>query len=263
MAGTTSPTDHPPGCWRDRLVNQRQKGSELLDQTLCLRIRSLSERVSHVLGWGFARFGDPDERGIGARETFGRFFPLAAGHPRDLLGEPPHAPGVTPKHRPGQVSPIRHDVLRPTEQATQDAHPVAQNATVRRVVNGRLPHRRIRPEFAPPGDLQCPRQFDDPIIALGARRGTDQVRPTDQRGVIGDGFERDPTERAQDQAIGDTMRGLGVAPARQPLDGDHPQDHLDRRGMPTVRARLGGIGGQGPPSPWGTRHHRRGDDPAR
>lgn len=85
LGGDDLTKDHPARRVRDRLINQRQKVGELLDQTLCLMIHVLGQTVADPFGVRFGRLGDPDQLGIGSLETFGNFFPFAAGHPVDLL----------------------------------------------------------------------------------------------------------------------------------------------------------------------------------
>ncbi len=44
------------------------------------------------------------------------------------------------------------------------------------------------------------------------------VRPADQGGVVGSGFEVEPTELPQDDLIGDEMLGLLITPVVEALD---------------------------------------------
>ena len=68
---------------------------------------------------------------------------------------------------------------------------------------------------------------------------TDRVRPTDEGGVVGSALEVKPTELPQDDRIGDEVLGLFVAPPIEPLHEEHPQDHLNRRGMAPEPPRVG------------------------
>jgi hypothetical protein len=112
------------------------------------------------------------------------------------------------------------------------------------MVDARLHHRRIRPAFAAPRDPQYPRQCNDPTIDLRERSRTNQVRPTNQGCIIGDRLQIDPTELAQDQTVRDKVLGLGVAPAIQPLDDQHPQNDLNRGGKPSAAEGLGRPAGK-------------------
>jgi hypothetical protein len=66
-------------------------------------------------------------------------------------------------------------------------------------------------ELAAAGDLQAPRQLDDPVVELLERLGPDGVGPADQDGIVGDLLEIDAAELPQDQAVVDEELRLGVA----------------------------------------------------
>jgi hypothetical protein len=102
-----------------------------------------------------------------------------------------------------------------------------------------LDHRGVHPEFPPAGYLQRAGQLDGLIIQGRHRLGTDRVRPTDEGGVVRDGLQVEPTELPQDDRIGDEVLSLFVAEVVEPFDHQHPQDHLDRRGVAPEPSRVG------------------------
>jgi hypothetical protein len=69
--------------------------------------------------------------------------------------------------------------------------------------------------------------------------GLNGVRPTDEGGIVWHRLPVDATELAQDQAVPDPLLGLRVAPAVEVFDDEHAQHHLDGRGRPPVRERVG------------------------
>src|SRR3954469_24265070 len=77
-------------------------------------------------------------------------------------------------------------------------------------------------------------QLHHPGVELLQRLWTDELRPAHQRRVVGNRFPIQPTELAQHEAVPDQVLGLFVAPAVEPLDHQHPQEHLDRGAMPST-----------------------------
>ena len=60
---------------------------------------------------------------------------------------------------------------------------------------------------------------------------SDQVCPSDEGGVVRSALQIEATKLSQDDRIGNEVFGVLIAPSIEPLDHQHPQDHLNRRGM--------------------------------
>src|SRR5215210_466348 len=76
-------------------------------------------------------------------------------------------------------------------------------------------------------------QLDYAIVERCDRFGADRVRPADEGGVVGGTLQIQPAELAQNDGVINEAFGLFVAPSIESLDHQHPQDHLDGRGMAT------------------------------
>ena len=111
-----------------------------------------------------------------------------------------------------------------------------QQCTVGGMVDVRGHARAIQPQLAALWHLQVARQLGDMIQHAMQRGGADELRPTVEGTLIGDRLTGDPTELAQDQAVGDKVRRRWETPALQVLDHQQAQDDLHgRRGAPVVR----------------------------
>ena len=91
-------------------------------------------------------------------------------------------------------------------------------------------------------DAQRAYRDQDRVRAIRTRDAvarTDRVGPTDEGGIVGSGFEVEPTELPQDDRITHEALGLFVAPPVELLHEEHPQDHLNRRGMAPEPPRVG------------------------
>ena len=69
-------------------------------------------------------------------------------------------------------------------------------------------------------------------------RGLHQVGPAQQRGEVRHGFQAQPTELAQHQAVAHEVLGLGIRPLVQVLNDQQPQDDLDRGRWPPGLGRV-------------------------
>jgi hypothetical protein len=115
------------------------------------------------------------------------------------------------------------------QEPRDDADAVADRAAVGGEVDVGLDGRGVDAELAAAGHLQRPGQLDHPVVERLDRLRADGVGPADQRGVVGNLLEVDAAELAEREAVVDEVLGLGVAPAVEPHDHEHAEDHLHRR----------------------------------
>jgi hypothetical protein len=102
-----------------------------------------------------------------------------------------------------------------------------------------LHHRAVDAELAPAGDFQRTSQLNGTVVKRCDSLGADRIGPADEGGVLGRSLQIEPPELPQDDGIVHESLGLRVAPSIKPLDYEHPQDHLHRRGMPSNSAGVG------------------------
>ena len=90
------------------------------------------------------------------------------------------------------------DGLGSLEQARDHAHAIAQQGAVARMMDVGLNDRAIDTQFTPTRHLQLTGEGDDMIKELmqGIRR--DEIGPAHEGRIIGNRFQIDPTELAQD-----------------------------------------------------------------
>lgn len=157
-------------------------------------------------------------------------------------GESLGAPGAVTEQLPGPLQ----DPLGPAHETTQHPDPIAEQSAVARVGDVGLYHRAVGPELTAPRRLVLEGQGYRPLVEAPERLGADQVRPADQRRVVGRGLQVQPAELPQDQRVRDVSLGGLEAPIVEAPYHQHPQDHLHRRGAAPeplrVRVALGQVG---------------------
>jgi len=127
-----------------------------------------------------AGLGDADERGIRAPEIFGRLLALAPRDAVELLHQAAHAAGAGAEGLRRQLRRVAEHAPRPSEQAADDAHAVAEGLAVGRVADGRLDYRAVDAQLAPARDARLPRQGDHPVVEGRHRRAAAAYRATGQ-----------------------------------------------------------------------------------
>jgi len=112
------------------------------------------------------------------------------------------------------------------------------------MMDGGLDHGAVHPQLAPSRHLQLAGQGHHVVEQGVERRRADERRPPQECRVVRRRRQPQAAELAQDQAVGDEVLRLGVAPAVQPAHDEQPEEHLHRRGGAPGHQRLGPAPGQ-------------------
>jgi hypothetical protein len=108
-------------------------------------------------------------------------------------------------------------------RAGEDADPIRQQATVRRIVDGCLDHGGVHAQASPVNHVSLPRDRDQALQKVLEHRPIQHVSQPDQRLGVRDALPVNPAERPVDEAAPDFSLAFVEAPVVQVLEDEHPE----------------------------------------
>src|SRR5215204_2936682 len=134
----------------DPLLYQRQEVLEVLQKTPRYKVIGMfSQHFDDPYRLSTARLGDPDQLPVSFFEFLFGFLTFASCDPVQPLSCAPDAAVASTEDLLAQSVDLfgRKHLLRSSEQAAQNPHPVAKKSTVGRVMDVALNHHRIHPQL--------------------------------------------------------------------------------------------------------------------